>query len=118
YASHGNERQDRTEFFEGVALIKDVLRRLPGLDRLLLYRDRDDEESRLDGDGCRWYTWTAAGDPSERQVCDGCGVRCEDGWVTDEDSDDNTGTPLIRCTDCVCESDEPLDEGDEGPREG
>ena len=113
YASLDNDPPDRIEFFEGLALIKDLLRRLRGLDRLLLYVDSATDESRLDGDGCRWFLWTA-GDPSERHVWDGCGVPCENGWLTDEDWNDATGQPLVRCLDCVIETDEPLDEEDGG----
>jgi hypothetical protein len=110
YSSLDNAPEDRAAFWHGLALVKGVLRRLRGMGQLTLFKDGVDEDARLDSDGCAWYLWTAA-DLDERRLCDPCGVRCNDGWITDDDVNDATGEPLVRCEDCVMLE----DAGDEPP---
>lgn len=100
YSGVYNTPEDRTAFWQGLALVKGVLRRLRGMGQLTLFEDGVDEDARRDSDGCVWYPWTTA-DEGERRRCDACGVYCNDGWITDDDEHDATGEPLVRCEDCV-----------------
>ena len=100
----GVDPDDAAPLFTATGHIKALLRRLRGLDRLILVPVDDGVHE--DNDGCRWEPWLAV-EPAERRVCDGCAVPCNEGWITDEDFNDATGAPLVRCTDCLRFEDAP-----------